>query len=183
MRTLPTSLPGVLILEPQRFGDSRGFFAETFRANLLVELGVTRDFVQDNWSRSSGGVLRGLHLQNPNAQTKLIGVVTGEIYDVAVDVRVGSPTFARHVGVRLSEENGRQLLIPRGFAHGFQVLSDKVDIVYKCDAYYSPADERTIRWDDPTIGIRWPLTNPALSKRDADAPLLSAVDSLPRYEV
>jgi dTDP-4-dehydrorhamnose 3,5-epimerase len=181
MQSIETALPGVIILKPQRFGDARGFFSETFRASRLLELGLGYPFVQDNWSRSSRRVLRGLHLQNPHAQAKIVSVVSGEIYDVAVDVRIGSPTFARHVGVRLSEENGHQLLIPRGFAHGFQVLSDRVDLVYKCDDYYSPPDEITLRWDDPALTITWPLDAPILSNRDATAPLLSELTNLPRY--
>lgn len=180
MQAIETEIPGVLILEPKRFGDSRGFFTETFRANRYASLGMRHAFVQDNWSRSSRGVLRGLHLQNPNQQGKLVSVVRGEIVDVAVDVRVGSPTFGRHVAVTLSDENGRQFFIPRGFAHGFIVLSDTVDFLYKCDDYYSPADEIVVRWNDPAIGIRWPLDNPILSPRDAAAPLLAEVTNLPK---
>lgn len=129
------------------------------------------------------GVLRGLHLQNPNAQSKLVSVMRGTVFDVAVDVRIGSPTFGRHVGVELSEANGRQLFIPRGFAHGFAVLSDTADFFYKCDAFYSPKDELVVRWNDPVIGIDWPLTEPELAPRDAKAPLLSEVAGLPAYEL
>ena len=182
MQVTKTDLPGVLIFEPRRFGDSRGFFAETFRADRYAAVGLKDAFVQDNWSRSARGVLRGLHLQNPTQQGKLVSVIRGEILDVAVDVRIGSPTFGRHVAVTLSEENGRQFFIPRGFAHGFVVLSDMVDFLYKCDDYYSPADEITIRWDDPAIGIAWPISNPTLSARDAAAPLLSETTRLPRFE-
>jgi len=182
MQVTETDLPGVLIFEPRRFGDSRGFFAETFRADRYSAAGLKDAFVQDNWSRSARGVLRGLHLQNPTQQGKLVSVIRGEILDVAVDVRVGSPTFGQHVAVTLSEENGRQFFIPRGFAHGFVVLSEMVDFLYKCDDYYSPADEITIRWDDPAIGIAWPIPNPTLSARDAAAPLLSEAARLPRFE-
>jgi dTDP-4-dehydrorhamnose 3,5-epimerase len=179
MKVIETDIPGVLILKPKRFGDARGFFMETFRADRYRDAGLPDDFVQDNWSRSAHGVLRGLHLQNPNAQGKLVSVARGEILDVAVDVRRGSPHFGRHVAVTLSEDNGLQFFIPRGFAHGFVVLSDSADFFYKCDNYYSPADEITIRWNDPAIGIRWPIETPTLSARDAAAPLLAEVDNLP----
>lgn len=181
MRVIKTEIPEILIIEPKRIGDSRGFFTETFRAETYAAAGMRHAFVQDNWSRSTRGVLRGLHLQNPNAQGKLVTAARGEILDVAVDVRTGSPTFGRHVAVTLSEENGRQLYIPRGFAHGFLVLSDTADFFYKCDAYYSPADELAIRWDDPAIGIEWPVADPILSARDASAPLLSQVGRLPKF--
>lgn len=154
---------------------------EIFRADRYLELGLPAPFVQDNWSRSARGVLRGLHLQHPNAQSKLVSVITGEIFDVAVDVRVGSPSYGRHVAVMLSEENGRQFLIPRGFAHGFLVISEKADVLYKCDNFYSPADEITIRWNDPNIGISWPTSHPSLSNRDASAPLLAEIKELPRF--
>jgi dTDP-4-dehydrorhamnose 3,5-epimerase len=181
MQVIETDIPGVLILEPKRFGDPRGFFAETFRANAYADAGLKDPFVQDNWSRSSRGVLRGLHLQNPNPQGKLVTVIRGEIVDVAVDVRLGSPTFGRHVAVTLSDGNGRQLFVPRGFAHGFVVLSESVDFLYKCDDYYSPTDEIVIRWDDPSIGIGWPIANPTLSVRDAEAPFLSEISRLPQF--
>lgn len=180
MNVIETALPGVLLFEPKRFRDPRGFFVETFRADRYRDAGLAHPFVQDNWSHSVRGVLRGLHLQNPNAQGKLVGVVSGEIFDVAVDVRLGSPTFGKHVGVTLSAENGRQIYIPRGFAHGFQVLSEAADFIYKCDAYYSAADEVTVRWDDPAIGIKWPIAEPLLSARDAAAPLLADLKGLPK---
>jgi dTDP-4-dehydrorhamnose 3,5-epimerase len=183
MQVIETEVPGVLVIEPKRHGDARGFFAETFHADRYAELGLRHPFVQDNWSRSTRGVLRGLHLQNPNAQGKLVSVVRGEILDVAVDVRVGSSTFGRHVAVTLSEENGRQLFVPRGFAHGFCVLSETVDFFYKCDNFYSPKDELIIRWDDPTIGVKWSVSDPILSGRDASAPLLSDVRDLPKFEM
>src|SRR5690606_32677398 len=139
-------------------------------------------FVQDNWSRSARGVLRGLHLQHPNPQGKLVSVLRGEALDVAVDVRAGSPSFGRHVAVRLSGDSPRQLFVPRGFAHGFLALSDTVDLLYKCDGYYSPADEIVVRWDDPDLAIAWPVTDPVLSARDAAAPRLAALAArLPRY--
>src|SRR4051812_24298517 len=180
MQVIETALPGALILEPKRLGDARGFFVETFRADRYASAGLPHPFVQDNWSRSARKVLRGLHLQNPNQQGKLVSVVRGEIYDVAVDVRTGSPTFGRHVGVTLSEENGRQFFVPRGFAHGFQVVSDIADIMYKCDVFYSPPDELVVRWDDPALAIDWPIRDPILSARDAAAPLLADVKGLPQ---
>lgn len=182
MHVIKTELPEVLLVEPKRFNDPRGFFAETFHAGRFADMGVRGAFVQDNWSRSSLGVLRGLHLQNPNAQGKLVTVLRGRILDVAVDVRVGSPTFGRHVAVELSDENGRQLFIPRGFAHGFAVLSDIVDCYYKCDNFYSPSDEIVVRWNDPAINIKWNVPNPLISPRDAAAPLLADIPNLPKYE-
>jgi dTDP-4-dehydrorhamnose 3,5-epimerase len=181
MRVTKCDIPGVLIIEPKRFGDSRGFFVETFRADRYLALGLSEPFVQDNWSRSSRRILRGLHLQNPNAQGKLVTVLRGEVFDVAVDVRVGSPTYGRHVSITISDDNGRQLFVPRGFAHGFQVLSETADLIYKCDSFHSPADEIVIRWNDPAVGINWPLPDAILNPRDASAPLLSEIDGLPRF--
>lgn len=177
-----TAIPGVLILQPKRFGDPRGYFAELFNAQRYADAGIAGPFVQDNMSRSARGVLRGLHLQNPNTQAKLVSVMRGTVLDVAVDVRVGSPTFGRHVAVELSEDNGRQFYVPRGFAHGFAVLSETADFFYKCDAFYSPKDELTIRWNDPALGIDWRLSDPSLVPRDAQAPLLAEMRSLPVYE-
>ncbi len=182
MHIIRTEIPEVLLIEPKRFMDPRGFFVETFHAKRFADLGLHRPFVQDNWSRSDFRVLRGLHLQNPNAQGKLVTVVRGRILDVAVDVRVGSPTFGRHVAAELSDENGRQLFIPRGFAHGFAVLSDVVDCYYKCDNLYSPVDELVVRWNDPAININWNVPDPLISARDAAAPLLADVRNLPKYE-
>jgi dTDP-4-dehydrorhamnose 3,5-epimerase len=182
MQVIETAIPGVLIVEPRRHGDARGFFLETFHAERYAAAGIPGPFVQDNLSRSGRAVLRGLHLQNPNPQGKLVSVLRGHVFDVAVDLRVGSPTFGRHVAVELSEENGRQLFVPRGFAHGFQVLSERADFFYKCDAFYSPADEITVRWDDPEIGAAWPIDNPILSDRDRAAPLLTQAARLPRYQ-
>lgn len=169
MKVIPTALPEVLILEPQVFGDERGFFYESFNARRFTELaGVQRDFVQDNHSRSQRGVLRGLHYQLQQAQGKLVRVSAGEVYDVAVDVRRSSPTFGRWVGAHLSAENKRQMWIPEGFAHGFLVLSEFAEFLYKTTDYYAPAHERCIRWDDPALAIDWPL--------DGLAPQLSAKD-------
>jgi dTDP-4-dehydrorhamnose 3,5-epimerase len=181
MNVIATAIPEVLIIEPKVFGDQRGFFLETFRADRYVVHGIAGPFVQDNLSRSAYGVLRGLHLQNPKPQGKLVTVLRGRVLDVAVDVRLGSPTFGRHVAVELSEENRRQFWVPRGFAHGFVVLSDTADFFYKCDDVYSPPDEITVRWDDPAISIAWGVATPSLSGRDAAAPLLADVPALPIY--
>jgi dTDP-4-dehydrorhamnose 3,5-epimerase len=169
MKSHPTSLPGVLLLEPVVRTDDRGFFLETWRADQYRELGIDLPFVQDNHSRSRQGVLRGLHYQIANPQGKLIRVATGEVFDVAVDLRRSSPTFGRWVGVVLSEANQHQLWVPPGFAHGFYTLSPVADLLYKCTAYYSPADDRTLQWDDPEIGIDWPLLEgrpPLVSSKD-----------------
>lgn len=182
MQTIQTTLPGVLILEPRRLGDNRGFFVETFQAERYASAGIPGPFIQDNLSRSTQGVLRGLHLQYPNSQAKLVSALRGHVLDVAVDVRVGSPTFGKHVAVELSEENGRQLYVPRGFAHGFVVLSETADFFYKCDNLYSPADELVIRWNDPAISVDWQVSDPKISQRDSTAPLLSELARLPRYE-
>jgi dTDP-4-dehydrorhamnose 3,5-epimerase len=181
MNVIQTELPEVLIIEPTLFGDQRGFFLETYQFSRYAEHGVGRPFVQDNMSRSTYGVLRGLHLQNPVTQGKLVTALRGMVLDVAVDVRVGSPNFGRHVAVELSEENRRQLWIPRGFAHGFVVLSETADFFYKCDDLYSRNDEISIRWNDPAIGVNWGVERPSLSAKDADAPLLVHVKNLPTY--
>lgn len=181
MQVDETEIPGVLIITPRRFGDARGFFSETFRADGYAAAGMRHPFVQDNWSRSRHGVLRGLHLQNPKGQGKLVSVIRGHVLDVAVDVRVGSPSFGRHVAVELSEENSRQFFLPRGCAHGFVVLSEMADFFYKCDEYYSPADEITVRWDDPALGIDWRIPRPIISERDAAAPLLANISRLPAF--
>lgn len=181
MNVIKTDLPEVLIIEPKLFGDQRGFFLETYQFERYAQSGVAQPFVQDNLSRSRHGVLRGLHLQNPGTQGKLVSALRGRVLDVAVDVRIGSPNFGRHVAVELSEDNRRQLWVPRGFAHGFAVLSETADFFYKCDALYSPKDEISVRWNDPAIGIDWGLADPSLSPKDADAPLLADVKNLPRY--
>lgn len=166
MRVTETDLPEVLIIEPKVFGDSRGFFLETWQQTRYEQYGIPVHFTQDNLSFSTQGVLRGLHLQNPNQQGKLISVVAGEVFDVAVDVRVGSPNFGKWIGVVLSGDNHKQLWIPAGFAHGFCVLSETVYFTYKCTDHYSPDTEIGICWDDPDIGISWPLKNIQLSEKD-----------------
>jgi dTDP-4-dehydrorhamnose 3,5-epimerase len=176
-----TSLPGVLLIEPKVFGDDRGFFLETFHQKRYAEGGISLPFVQDNWSRSVRGTLRGLHFQDPNPQGKLVQVVAGAVFDVAVDVRVGSPAFGKWVGYELTAENKRQLWVPPGFAHGFCVLSDTADFVYKCTALYSPEHDRGVQWNDPEIGIAWPIREPLLSKKDAALPRLNAAPVLPRF--
>jgi dTDP-4-dehydrorhamnose 3,5-epimerase len=181
MNVILTDIPEVLIIEPKLIGDQRGFFVETYQFSRYADFGISRPFVQDNMSRSSYGVLRGLHLQNPSTQGKLVSVMRGRVLDVAVDVRVGSPNFGRHVAVELSEENRRQFWVPRGFAHGFVVLSETADFFYKCDDLYSPKDEIVVRWDDPAIGINWGVANPSLSARDAAAPPLADAKNLPVY--
>ncbi len=181
MNVISTAIPEVLIIEPKVFGDQRGFFLETFKADRYGEKGISRPFVQDNLSRSGQGVLRGLHLQNPKTQGKLVSALRGRVLDVAVDVRVGSPTFGRHVTAELSEDNRRQLWVPRGFAHGFVVLSETADFFYKCDELYSPSDELVVRWNDPALGISWGIESPTVSGRDAAAPLLADALGLPVY--
>jgi dTDP-4-dehydrorhamnose 3,5-epimerase len=181
MNVIQTEVPDVIIIEPRLFGDQRGFFLETYQFLRYAEHGVSRPFIQDNLSRSARGVLRGLHLQNPLTQGKLVTALRGKVLDVAVDVRVGSPSFGRHVSVELSEENRRQLWVPRGFAHGFVVLSETAYLLYKCDDLYSPKDEISIRWNDPAIGIDWGVESPSLSAKDAGAPLLADVKNHPVY--
>jgi len=181
MNVTETAIPGVLILKPKIHGDNRGFFMETFRADRYAAIGIAGHLVQDNLSRSTYGVLRGLHLQNPRAQGKLVTVLRGCVLDVAVDVRRGSPTFGQHVAVELSEENRLQFWVPRGFAHGFLVLSETADFFYKCDDVYSTSDEIVVRWNDPAIGIAWGIGCPSLSARDANAPLLADIGALPVY--
>ena len=181
MNIIRTEIPEAVIIEPKLFGDQRGFFLETYQFPRYAEHGMTCPFVQDNLSRSARGVLRGLHLQNPFPQGKLVTVLRGKVLDVAVDVRVGGSDFGRHVAVELSEDNRRQLWVPRGFAHGFVVLSETADFFYKCDDLYNPKDEVSIRWNDPAIGIDWGVETPSLSAKDADAPLLAEIENLPRY--
>ncbi|MCK6601444.1 MAG: dTDP-4-dehydrorhamnose 3,5-epimerase [Bacteroidetes bacterium] len=158
MEFLSTPLPGVIVIQPKVFGDHRGFFMESYRKDLFVSGGIPGDFIQDNVSRSGKGTLRGLHYQlDPFAQGKLVRVPVGEVYDVAVDIRRGSPTFGKYFGVILSEENKKMMYIPAGFAHGFLVLSDTAEFSYKCTAYYAPQAEKSILWNDPEIGIEWPV--------------------------
>jgi dTDP-4-dehydrorhamnose 3,5-epimerase len=171
MLATPTAIPEVVILEPKVFGDKRGFFFESFNARAFREAtGLTRDFVQDNHSKSARNVLRGLHYQIEQAQGKLVRVVEGEVFDVAVDIRRASPTFGRWVGVHLSAENKKQLWVPEGFAHGFVVLSETAEFLYKTTDYYNPAFERSILWNDPDLDIRWPISGaPQLSAKDSAA--------------
>lgn len=166
MRVIETPIQGVQIIEPKIFDDNRGFFTELYQVERYTESGISTTFVQDNLSRSVRNVLRGLHIQIPRSQGKLVTVLKGAVLDVAVDVRVGSPNFAQYVKIELNEENRRQFWIPRGFAHGFLVLSESADLLYKCDDFYTPADELVIKWDDPTLAIDWGPTRPELSPRD-----------------
>ncbi len=184
MRVTPTELPDVLDIEPKVFGDARGFFLETYQAARYAEQGIEATFVQDNVSRSAAGILRGLHLQHPHGQGKLVWVLEGKVLDVAVDVRVGSPGFGRHVARVLDAERKNQLFIPPGFAHGFCVVEGPALFVYKCTEVYQPEHELSIRWDDPDLGIDWPIREPRLSDKDRDAPRLRDVDErgLPLWE-
>ncbi|MDK3021832.1 dTDP-4-dehydrorhamnose 3,5-epimerase [Cupriavidus taiwanensis] len=178
MNIVKTALPEVLILEPKVFGDDRGFFFESFNARQFEEAtGLKRDFVQDNHSRSAKNVLRGLHYQIQQPQGKLVRVVAGTVYDVAVDIRRSSPNFGKWVGVELSAENKRQLWVPEGFAHGFVVLSESAEFLYKTTDYYAPQFERSLRWDDPALAIEWPIDGaPVLSKKDEDAPAFAVAE-------
>ena len=170
MKVIHTKLKGCVIIEPQVFGDERGFFLETFQAaRYEQEAGIDLPFVQDNHSRSTRGVLRGLHFQKTKPQGKLVRVVSGEVYDVALDIRKGSPTFGEWEGVILSGDNKKQFWVPPGFAHGFVVLSDTADFEYKCTDYYDPSDEGSILWSDPDLDIPWPIANPVLSTKDESA--------------
>jgi dTDP-4-dehydrorhamnose 3,5-epimerase len=184
MKVVPTSLPEVLLVEPQRFGDARGYFLETWRQERYQAAGIRLPFVQDNLSRSAQGILRGLHLQHPNDQGKLVYVLEGEVFDVAVDVRLGSPSFGQWTAAVLSAADHRQLWIPPGFAHGFCVTSATALFAYKCTAPYAAADEVGVRWNDPALGIPWPVTAPQLSAKDAALPRLADIDRsrLPRFE-
>ena len=183
MNVVETDLPGVLLVEPKVFGDERGFFMETWNGARYGEAGLPGHFVQDNLSFSARGVLRGLHFQNPDQQGKLVYVLQGEVFDVAVDIRAGSPTFGGWVGVTLSAENKRQLYVPEGFAHGFLVTGDSALFAYKCTAPYNAAAEASVLWNDPEIGIQWPSDAPVLSEKDRAAPLLGELppERLPRY--
>jgi len=167
-----TPLPGVILIEPRVFGDARGFFTETYRADLFKAHGIDETFVQDNHSRSARGVLRGLHYQEPYPQGKLVRCTRGELFDVAVDIRRGSPAFGKWYGTTLSEENKAMLWIPAGFAHGFCALTEDAELVYKTTEIYRPEFDRAILWNDPEIGIEWPITDPSLSAKDTAAPLL-----------
>jgi dTDP-4-dehydrorhamnose 3,5-epimerase len=184
MQITETSLPGVLVIQPRVFGDARGFFKETYRHNALAEAGIRETFVQDNHSRSSRGVLRGLHYQLRHPQAKLCRVAQGEVLDIAVDVRVGSPNFGKWVGVVLSGENHAQIYIPKGFAHGFVVRSETADFLYKCSDYYDGPDDRGVLWNDPSLVIDWDMPSPLISEKDAGYLPLAQIphDQLPRYD-
>jgi len=185
MKINETRLAGLLLIEPKRHGDHRGFFAETYSQRTYTELGIDATFVQDNHSLSASvGTVRGLHFQSPpHAQAKLVRCGRGAIFDVAVDIRRGSPTYGHWAGYTLSAENGAQLYIPVGFAHGFASLEPNSEIIYKCSDYYAPETEGALRWDDPDIGIAWPLTSaPVLSEKDAAAPLLADFNSQFTFE-
>jgi dTDP-4-dehydrorhamnose 3,5-epimerase len=184
MNVLTTALPGVLIIEPKVFGDARGFFMETWNEERYEAAGLPGRFVQDNVSHSRKGVLRGLHYQRPFPQGKLLSVLEGTVFDVAVDIRLGSPAFGRWVGEILSSTNRRQLYVPPGFAHGFCVLSETALVMYKCTQRYHPEADRSVRWDDHAIGVQWPISGPTVSEKDGRAPLLDAIaaEDLPDYE-
>ncbi|MBA3423746.1 MAG: dTDP-4-dehydrorhamnose 3,5-epimerase [Rubrobacteraceae bacterium] len=183
MKVIETSLPGVLVVEPHVFGDSRGFFMETYNEARYRDVGLPTRFAQDNLSFSMRGVLRGLHYQNPDGQGKLLHVPRGEVFDVAVDIREGSSNFGEWVGVTLSGENRRQLWVPEGFAHGFQVTGESALLAYKCTAPYNREAEGAVLWNDPEIGIEWPIEEPTLSDKDMKAPRLADLPAgrLPRY--
>ena len=172
MKILPAEIPGLLIVEPVVYGDNRGFFTETWHRNRYAELGIDRVFVQDNLSRSMKGTLRGMHFQIRRPQAKLVQAISGELFDVAVDLRPDSPTFGKWEGVLLSDKNMRQLYIPEGFAHGFCVLSDTALFSYKCTDFYAPEDEGGLLWSDPDVGIEWPVSTPTLSAKDRAHPRL-----------
>jgi dTDP-4-dehydrorhamnose 3,5-epimerase len=184
MQMIKTSLPGVLIIEPKVFQDSRGFFMEIYHQERYKEIGIDDVFVQDNFSHSNQNVLRGLHYQLKHPQAKLVHVIKGTIFDVVVDIRQGSPWFGQWIGKELSEFNGRQIYVPKGFAHGFCVLSETADVLYKCSDIYRPDDERGIHWSDPEIGIQWPVDNPLLSEKDSKFLRLDSVgpEHLPIFE-
>ena len=181
MNIIKTEIEGLLIIEPRVFGDERGFFMETWNEAAFQEAGLDLAFVQDNHSRSQKGVLRGLHFQNPGPQGKLVRVANGAVFDVAVDLRKSSATFGKWVGVELSGENKRMFWVPEGFAHGFLTLSNDTDFLYKCTAPYAPQSEHTLAWDDPAVGIEWPVAglNPIISDKDAKGVALADVAVFP----
>jgi dTDP-4-dehydrorhamnose 3,5-epimerase len=183
LQVATTSIPGVLVLEPRSYADARGFFRERFHVERYAEIarehgaiGLGGPFVQENHSRSRRGVLRGLHFQRRRPQGKLVECIRGAIYDVVADVRAGSPTFGRWVGVHLDDESGRQLWVPPGLAHGFCVLSDEADVAYRCTEYYAPDDEGGVIWNDTELGVDWPVTNPILSEKDSRLPTMAMLD-------
>jgi dTDP-4-dehydrorhamnose 3,5-epimerase len=183
MKVIETSLPGVLVLEPNLHGDRRGFFLETYREDMLQEAGINERFVQDNHSRSTRGILRGLHYQLTQPQGKLVRVARGAVFDVAVDVRSGSPTLGQWYGTTLDEDTMRMMYVPPGYAHGFLVLSEFADFIYKCTDYYHPQSEHGILWNDPAVGIKWPSTEVRLSEKDRQNPVLQnqSEENLPKY--
>ena len=183
MNIVNLSIPEVKLIKPRAFPDDRGFFLQSYHEEQYRDAGIDVSFVQDNRSRSSRGVLRGLHYQLEHAQDKLVSVVRGKVFDVAVDIRKGSPTFGKWVGEILSDENHHQLFVPKGFAHGFLVLSDEVDLFYKCSDFYAPGDEHGILWSDPAVGIEWPSIDPLLSDKDKELVALVEMssDCLPIY--
>jgi len=183
VKVTPLDIPGVLLIEPRLFRDPRGLFCETFHAERYAEAGLVDRFVQDNFSRSIRGTLRGLHYQEPHAQGKLVMVVEGAVYDVVVDIRRGSPMFGKWHGFELSSDNYRQLYVPPGCAHGFCVTSEQAAVLYKCTDFYSPKDERGIIWNDPDLAISWPVSRPILSAKDQAYPTLDAQQAeLPQYQ-
>lgn len=182
MTVTELAIPGLLLIEPRLFPDDRGLFFEIFRDDRYARAGLSGPFVQDNFSRSRRGTLRGLHFQEPHGQGKLVQALRGSVYDVVVDVRRGSPTFGRWVGVELDGQSLRQLWVPPGFAHGFCVTSDEADFLYKCTTPYVPAAERSIAWNDPALAIDWPISAPLLSTKDAAAPTLAAAEVLPSWQ-
>ncbi len=184
MKIVETSLPGVIVFKPKKFGDDRGFFLETFRDDVLKDAGINEQFVQDNHSRSSKGVLRGLHYQMVQPQGKLVRVATGAVFDVAVDVRVGSPTFGQSYGTILDSDTMNMMYVPPGFAHGFVVLTERADFLYKCTNYYHPESEQGILWNDPELGIQWPISDVQLSAKDLNNPTLKnqLAENLPVYK-
>ena len=177
MKVMETQLAGVLIIEPKVFGDARGFFKETFQAERYREAGIEYTFVQDNYSRSQKGVLRGLHFQITKPQGKLVSCPKGAVFDVAVDIDPESTTYGQYVGVELTEENHKQLWMPPGYAHGFCVLSETADFQYKCTNYYDPSDEGGVIWNDPDVAIEWPVAHPSLSSKDALLPTLAELNA------
>lgn len=183
MNIINTKLPGVLIIEPQVFGDQRGYFMEAWQQQRYRDAGIKEDFVQSNVSKSEQGVLRGLHFQNPNPQGKLVYVLEGEVFDVAVDIRRGSPTYGQHESVVLSADNHRQFYVPEGFAHGFCVLSESATFCYLCTNYYDAKADGSILWNDPALNIDWPISSPKLSEKDGKALKLNDFDQskLPVY--
>jgi len=183
--SLDNSLPGVILFEPRRYEDNRGFFMELYKKKSYYNSGLEANFVQDNYSHSRKNVIRGLHYQLKNPQGKLVFVLNGEILDVCVDIRYGSPYFGKFMGLKLSSDNRRQLYIPKGFAHGFCVLSETADVIYKCTDYYAPDDEYGINWSDPNICINWPISDPDVSKKDDSYKYLCEIsrELLPEYHI